>query len=177
MRSVLFALAKVWIFLTGIFRKTHTANKCSHKTKRKGFMKVGENGTIMSMPLTENGSPDYCLDCIGKLSIKCAWCGNDIAIGDPVTLYSPTESFVVPDHAVPYTEGGSKALVGCLGWECAMTGADRAGFWLPGEDGKGRVHRVPTGIEILMRNPNAAALVVHDTHDMVEAMNPTIVSK
>jgi len=174
MRSVLFALEKAWVFFTTIFRKTYTANICGHKTKSTGFMKAGDRVTIMTMPLAENKRPDYCLDCIGKMTIKCAWCSNDITIGSPVTLYTPVDTYEVPDHAVPYTEGGSKALVGCLGWECACSGADRAGFWLPGEDGKGRVHRVPTAIEILMGNPNAKALIVHDTHDMVEAMNPII---
>jgi hypothetical protein len=177
MRSVLFALEMVWVFLTTIFRKTHTANICGHKTKRMGFVKGHERDSILTMPLAENGRPDYCLDCIGKMAIKCAWCSCPISIGEPVTLYTPRDTFEVPDHAVPYTEGGSNALVGCLRWGCAMGGADRAGFWLPGEDGKGRVRRVPTAIEILMGNPDAKALIVHNTHDAVEAMNPTIISK
>lgn len=177
MRSVLFALEKVWIFFSQIFRKTYTANKCGHKTKKKGFMKDGDHTTIMTMPLAESGSPDYCLDCIGKMTIQCAWCDNRISIGSPITLYTSKKPDEMPDHAVPYTEGGSGAFVGCLGWECADTGGDRAGFWLPGEDGKGRVERVPTAIETLMSNPDASALIVHNTHNIAEAVNPTLISK
>lgn len=177
MKTVLFALEKFWIFISSFFRITYTANKCGHKTKRKGFMKDGDHTTIMTMPLAENGSPDYCLDCIGKMTIQCAWCENRINIGSPITLYTPKDSYEVPDHAVPYTEGGSKALVGCLGWECAETGGDRAGFWLPGDDGRGRVQRVPTAFETLIGNPDASMLLVNDTHDIAEAVNPTVISK
>ena len=38
-------------------------------------------------------------------------------------------------------------LVGCLRWECASTGADRMGFWVP----PGIVHRVPSAIEMCMQ--------------------------
>lgn len=177
MRSVLFVLEKIWVFLSSIFRTTYTANKCGHKTKRKGFMNYGEHTAIMTMPLAENGNPDYCLDCIGNMTIQCAWCDNRITIGSPVTLYIPKDSYKVPDYAVPYTEGGSKALVGCLRWECAETGGDRAGFWMPGEDGKGRVQRVPTAFEMLMGNPEASMVLVQNTHDITEAVNPTIINK
>lgn len=111
------------------------------------------------------------------MSIQCAWCGKSIAIGDPVTLYTPEDSYEVPDYAVPYTEGGSKALVGCLRWNCADTGADRAGFWMPGDNGEGKVLRVPNAFETLIRNPGASTVLVRDTHDLAEAVNPTVISK
>ncbi len=175
MRRVLFVLDKLWLQISYLFRTTYTANKCGHKTKLVGPIKDGDGQTIMTMPLAANGSPDYCLDCIGDMSIQCAWCENTITIGSPVTLYTPKDSYQVPDHAVPYTEGGSKALVGCLGWGCAVGGADRAGFWLPGEDGKGHVHRVPTALEILMSNQDAKALIVNDLGSLSEANNPRII--
>lgn len=177
MKSVLFSVNKAWMYFSYLFRPTYTANKCRHKTKRKGLMNSSGNTSIMSMPLAENGKPDYCLDCIGKMTIQCAWCENKITIGSPITLYTPKDSYEVPDHAVPYTEGDSGALVGCLGWECADTGGDRAGFWLPGEDGKGYVQRVPTVFETIMGNPEASALIVNDTHDIAEAVNPTVIPK
>lgn len=126
-----FLLGKIWISMTHPFRPTYTANVCGHKTEQKGFMHEFENITIMQMPLAENGKPDYCLECIGNMSIKCAWCANPISIGSPITLYTPKDTFKVPDYAVAYTENGSKALVGCLGWDCARTGADMCGRWMP----------------------------------------------
>ncbi len=129
------------------------------------------------MPLSENGKPDYCLECIGNMTIQCAWCENLIAIGSPITLYTPAEGYEVPGHAVPYTENSSKAFVGCLGWNCADTGGDRAGFWLPDDDGKGKVHRVPTAIETLMSNPDATMLIIQDTHNVAEAENPKVITK
>lgn len=175
MRKVLFVLEKIWVVLSYIFRTTHTANKCGHKTKKKGFIKDGDHTTIMNMPLAENGHPDYCLDCISKMTIQCAWCENRITIGDPITLYTPNESYNVPDHAVPYTEGGSKALVGCLDWNCGDA-FDRAGFWLPGDGGKGQVQRVPSILETILSNPEAKAVVVNNTHDIAEAAKPAVIT-
>lgn len=176
MRSVLFALEKVWVICSSIFRTTYTANKCLHKTKRKGFMKKGNGVTIMTMPLTENGRPDYCLGCIGEMSIRCAWCGGEITVGKPVTLYIPLDTYEVPDYAVLYEEDGCGFLVGCLRWECDPM-ADRAGFWMPGDNGRGMVERVPTALETLIGNPDAKTLIVHDTYDMTEAMHPHVIKR
>ncbi len=144
---VLFILQSFFTTVASPFRKVHTANICGHKTHKKGFMHDGESTTIMEMPLAENGHPDYCLDCIDKMSIRCAWCGKTITIGSPVTLYIPKKGFKIPDYAVSYGEGEQKALVGCLGWDCAECGADLAGCWVP----PGIVKRVPSPFEIAMQ--------------------------
>jgi len=122
-------------------------------------MHDGEAETIMKMPLTENGNPDYCLKCIGEMSIKCAWCGNPITIGSPITLHTPQKDYEVPEYAVRYTEGGSNALVGCLGWNCAYTGADMCGRWMP----PGKVERMPSPLELCMAS--GGVVIVGDTHD------------
>jgi len=176
MSSILFFLQKLWIRISYVFRVTHTANRCGHQTKQEGFITCGEHTIIMAMPLAENGHPEYCLDCIGNMTIQCAWCDRRIPIGSPITLYIPKESYAVPNHAVCYTEDDSKALVGCLGSECADAGMDRAGFWLPGEDGRGRVQRVPTIMETLLANPHARAVFVRDTHDIAEALSPKVIN-
>ena len=150
MYTVLFKLKKNWVFISSFFRRSYTANKCGHETKSRGLVIAGNRTNIMEMDLEENGNPDYCLDCISKMSIQCAWCGEPITIGNPVTLYTPVKTYEIPEYALLYTEEGSKALVGCLGWDCAETGGDRAGFWLPGNDGRGRVKRVPTAFETLV---------------------------
>lgn len=175
MQHVLLNLVKFWFFVSSIFKKTYTANKCGHKTKSKGVISEGDYTTTIQMPLEENGNPNYCLKCIENMSIQCAWCGDTIGIGSPITLYIPKDTFEVPDYAVSYTEGESKALVGCLGWECAHTGGDRAGFWLPDDEGKGHVYRVPTAIEAVMANGGKSAVFISDISDIEEAKNPTTI--
>ena len=150
MHTVLFTLKKIWILGPLFFRTTYNANRCGHKTRSKGLIKVGDRTNIMEMTLSENGNPDYCLDCISKMSIRCAWCSEPISIGNPITLYTPVKTYKIPEYAVLYTEGGSRALVGCLDLNCADGGGDRAGFWLPGNDGRGRVKRVQTAFETLI---------------------------
>ena len=82
------------------------------------------------------------------MAIRCAWCGGVIFVGDVITLYSPVkkDDFKIPEHAVVYDEEEMQ-LVGCGRITCADTGADYAGFWIPGQDGKGIVKRTPTMIE------------------------------
>ncbi|MDO8486468.1 MAG: hypothetical protein Q7S77_02120 [Candidatus Staskawiczbacteria bacterium] len=90
---------------------------------------------------------EYCADCLVKMSIRCAWCGKSIKIGDPVTLNTPTKkSFQIPSYAVRYGETYPIRLIGCLRWDCADSGADRAGFWVT----PGKVYRVLSPMEMVM---------------------------
>lgn len=114
----------------------YTAVKCGHRTKRSGSVSAFGCTINTKMRRNRDGSVDYCLDCIGKMAIQCAWCGDPIFIGDPITLYTPRGEFKVPEHAVIYNNEPLQ-LVGCLSLNCAETGADRAGFWLPGENTRG----------------------------------------
>jgi len=134
---------------------------CNHQTKREGWITSDSGSYGMRMPLSDNGSPDYCLECIGKMEIKCAWCENPIRIGDPVTLYIPREPNNVPKHAVKYHDD-SKCVVGCLRWNCADSGMDRQGFWTP----PGQVLRVPSPMEMLLADEGGdRAVVVSDLSD------------
>ncbi len=148
----------------------YTATKCGHRTKLAGQVSAFGQTITTKMSMNKSGSVDYCLDCIAKMAIQCAFCGDPIFIGDPITLYTPRDGFQIPDHAVVYREEPLQ-LVGCLGSNCADTGADRAGFWLPGENGKGRVQRVKAAYEGIL----GAKVPVGDTHDIFEAMDPTLV--
>ncbi len=147
MHKIRFRLRVAWLAITYPFRKTYTASVCGHRTKKVGKITSRGESRTMSMPLSENKKPEYCLACIAKMSIRCAWCENSIHIGHPVTLYIPDESYQVPEGAVRYDED-EQCLVGCLGWNCAVSGADRQGFWMP----PGKVLRVPSPIEMLMAN-------------------------
>ena len=187
-------LRKMWLSAPALNPFPYTAAKCGHETKRAGEVTAFEHTTTTKMPLNEEGTVDWCLECLGKMAIRCAWCGDLIFIGDPITLYSPgpragffssgepgeaqearkQEGFVAPDYAVAYCEV-PLTLVGCLGWNCADTGSDRAGFWLPGDDGKGRVQRVQTAYEAILAAEDPSMVVVGNSGDMAEAMNPTLV--
>ncbi len=133
------------VILSHPFRKTYTANICGHPTKKTGRITPFSETLTMSMPLVENGNPDYCLDCISKMSIHCAWCAHPIYIGKPVTLYAPQEHFLLPEHAVRYRDD-PRCFVGCLRRDCSDGGIDRAGFWMP----PGKVHRVPSPLEMVL---------------------------
>ncbi len=153
------------------FRRTKKAAKsgqvanCGHETSAEGQISAHGETTTMAMPRNEAGGFDYCLDCVAAMTIRCAWCGSVIFIGSPVTLYSPKENLAVPDHAVVYSENPLR-LVGCLGWDCADTGADRAGFWMPGDDGLGQVHRVPTAFELMVGDSSISSVMVSDLSDV-----------
>jgi len=142
MTVVYFFVFSVAIFLlVGLifFRKSKLfeATECGHKTKIKDSITAFGRTTITQIPV-RNGKTGYCHRCLEKMAIRCAWCGEPIFIGDPVTLYSPADNkYKIPDYAILYKKEHN-SYVGCLCWECAESGADRGGFWLP----PGKVKRV-----------------------------------
>jgi hypothetical protein len=100
------------------------------------------------------------------MAIRCAWCGNVIFIGDPITLYTPAKKdFSIPEYAKIYTDKPLR-IVGCLRWDCAETGADRAGFWMP----PGKVHRMPTAFEKLMSNDGKGIIICENLTDPTKSM-------
>lgn len=144
--------------------------ECGHATLGEGEISFYGETTFMKMPRNVAGGFDFCLDCIASMSIRCAWCQSTIFIGSPVTLYTPKPDFPVPSHAVVYSDDPLQ-LVGCLGWECAFTGGDRAGFWITdAETGKGRVRREMSPIEMALRE--ARSIMVNDLGDPSE--KPTV---
>ncbi len=145
--NISYTFTVLWLRMTHALRKTYKASKCKHKTKRKGVISSGGEIITMSMPLGEANRPEYCLDCVAKMTIRCAWCGSTIFIGDKVTLYTPKDTFKIPDYAVKYTENESKALVGCLRRNCSITGADMCGEWVP----PGKVRRFPSPTELVLQ--------------------------
>lgn len=158
---------KSYLKKIGLFKEI--VAKCGHETEIKGGVSAfGESGTF-TIPKNDDGTFDYCLDCIRKMTIRCAWCGKPIFIGQPVTLYTPAdENFQIPEHAVIYKENPLR-LVGCLRWNCAQTGADRAGFWIP----PGKVYRTLSPIEqclVSAEEEKQEVIIVGDLHDLKEAM-------
>lgn len=143
----------LWLRATNVFCKTYTASICKHKTKQRGVVKFGRDVVTMSMPYGEDNQPEYCLACIAKMTIRCAWCGLPIYVGDPIILGIPMDEFKVPDYAVRYTENESEALIGCLRWRCGDA-VNMCGRWMP----PGKVERFPSPIEMALNN-NATVLI------------------
>ena len=148
---------------------------CGHWTKMQGVVRVFGKELKVSCKDKRSKVPARCIDCTAAKAILCAWCRSVILPGDPVTLYSPIEEdFEIPPGAVIYNDESRELIrpVGCLGWDCADTGADRAGFWAVNDKGEGYVHRVPTAFELLMNAPSGGVILVQDLRDLGE--EPTI---
>lgn len=118
--------------------------------------------------LPKEKPPEYCLDCLENMTIRCAWCELPIFIGNPVTLYVSPEDIglKLPPGAVVYKEN-PRQVVGCLRMACAQSGADRSGFWVPGADGKAVVLRVMSPLEETLSGRKA--VIVQDLADIGEA--------
>lgn len=112
----------------------YTATVCGHKTRRIGDIDVFGEKRLIKMSRNEDGSVRYCLDCIGKMSIRCGWCGEPIIVGEMVTLYIASKEYKLPPHAVFY-DVEKRTVVGCERMNCAGTGSCYVGRWLPGDDG------------------------------------------
>lgn len=156
-------------FLLGGSMRSAKASICGHKTKLKGEVNAFGSTTTTEMDFPDG--PEYCLDCLGKMAIQCAWCGKAIFIGDPITLKVPNESFEVPEFAVKYRED-PLVLVGCLRGSCTSTIAERAGFWVPALADQGQGHVQPTGSIFAAAMSGGAA--VKDITDPRE--EPTVIA-
>ena len=152
--NIRYQIEKLSLILFGPFTRNYTANKCKHKTKAKGVIRYFGHEDIMRNKFEDNGSPDYCFDCLVKMTIQCTWCGEPITVGSPVCMSIPVDpEYKIPEFAVKHNNG----YVGCLRSSCSDGGMDRNGFWMP----PGEVLRVPTIFEILLHN-NGEAIIIHD---------------
>lgn len=139
----------VWVFVGG----SVIADKCGHPACRTEHMsKRNRKGAVrewtLQMPISANGGVDWCPRCIEDMTPLCPWCGEPIAAGTPITLYSPPDPhFVIPKWTVVYSRKPLR-LVGCGGMHCAESGVDYCGWWEPGDGGDPVLKRYPSGIEI-----------------------------
>jgi len=158
-----------------LFSKRYVAGICKHETKGAGEISAFDETQLIKMPLNDGGVPDFCLDCISKMAIQCAWCGEPITIGSPIALYTPSDlASVKLDLKIHQHNDDPNQFVGCLRWDCAECGGDRAGFWypdtaLPFTCPRGRVHRVASPIEMMLQSSmdggGRGAVVVVDLND------------
>lgn len=123
------------LWITGVNLIRSTATKCGHRVW------IFQND-------------EYCPDCLKQMTVPCAWCGRPIFIDDPITLYRKLSDYRTIENSVALPHDSSR-WVGCMRMDCAESAADRAGMWVPGENGKGEVFRLPTPLEIIFSNPDA----------------------
>lgn len=135
-----------------ILLRDHVATRCGHTTKRRGVLKAFGQQAKVRMPVNELGSVDWCLDCISDLTIRCAFCGNAIFIGEPITLHTPPKTgFQTPAHAYIY-KNIPLLLVGCIACQGdTKTEAHMDYYWTVGDDDRGFVHKVPAGTMLRRR--------------------------
>ncbi len=145
---------------------------CGHKFLPKDEITALGRTITTGVPLDENGSTPYCHCCLAEMVVPCAWCHEPIFIGNPITLYIITEKKLkneygfsdqemeqykkdgeLPDGSIIYkASNGWLTLVGCGYTDCADTGADYSGTWMP----PGKVERFASMIELGMQsNANA----------------------
>jgi hypothetical protein len=159
MNKLRIRLLAVKYYLYKWFGNSYKASVCGHETKL--FSRVSIFGEDYFVKAHKNS--EYCPECLAKMSVKCAWCGETINVGDPITLYSPKkQDFKIPEHAVVYKEEPLQ-LVGCLAFGCALSGGDRSGFWVQ----PGKVYRVASPVEMAFLSKGI--VVVHDLSDITQA--------
>ena len=149
--------------------KPHTKYmaECGHETEIVGTLSKFGKETEMSLLFDDQGKLEICLRCISDATIVCAWCGELILPGSPITLYCTSDEEFKPHEGSAIYEdeenSGVTRYVGCLRWKCAESGADRQGFWvLPG-----KVERCISPLEMAICTEGI--VIVEDLSDRNEA--------
>lgn len=128
--AALVILLVITVISKGIKEKDVIAKKCGHRTKKKGTITAFRDKRRIQIPENEDGSVDYCLGCLQRMTTKCYWCGEPIFIGDPVAIDTPGEEHTPPSSYSVYKKDPLKVIV-CLGYGCGDGAIDRSGFWQP----------------------------------------------
>lgn len=138
---MIFLILAYWRIFRTLKRKTIAC--CGHKTEVKGYLQAFGEKQEIKLIRDKKRTFEYCIDCLGKMTICCAWCGRPIFIGSLITLYTPIDNnFKISEYAVIYKENPLQ-LVGCPRSDCAETGADYCGYWVP----PGKVERFKSMFE------------------------------
>lgn len=133
---VLFGIIVFFYKIVKTIRKKYRENKiivasvCGHKTRISGEICVF--GKMVSVELPADGTR-YCLECLGKMSIQCASCGEAIYPGSGVSSICFADGDLVPEYAVSHPSNDG-AYLGCLSGSCSISGGGFTGHWIiPGE--------------------------------------------
>lgn len=152
---------RILVWFWRITKKTVMAG-CGHKTLVVGTIII--EGQKRVFALDGNAQPECCLDCFQKSIINCAHCGFPIVPGEPITLYEMAEDFVPKEGSRKYGDEYN-CHIGCMRFDCADTGMDRAGFW----EYPGMVRRVQNIYETILADPTIKMAICPDlTKDRVD---------
>jgi len=125
---------------------TYTA-KCGHNTHL--IAKVTAFGETVEMTLepNEDGSLNYCIKCLEKMTLQCPLCEGPIFIDTPIVFYPKKE--------------GIAPFIGCATFYCTTKNpskdADRRFRWIPGKKGKGKAS-IDVNIEMIERKKRCVAM-------------------
>ncbi len=137
------------LFLLNFFsflNKTYGTN-CGHQSKHKVHIEAFGGHTITQIPFTEDGMLEACGDCLKKMAIQCAWCGNVIFIGNTVTVFPANADQKIPSYAVKHDHG----YVGCTRSTCFEQLDEPGKYWAP----PGKVEKYKTALEKFMEEERA----------------------
>lgn len=97
------------------------ATKCGHMTLVSGSVTIFGKRVAFRLPV-KDGKTDYCLDCVGRMTVYCHQCLRPVIVGDELAWTKETAD-------VPAVDGGVYNRYTC----CRKCGSERAGVWvLPG---------------------------------------------
>ena len=130
--GAIFSIMFIQIYIDRRRKRLILATECGHKTRISGEICVFGKAVIIEVSVGKDDATTYCLECLGKMSIRCVSCGEAIYIGDGVEIVRLSPESEIPDYAVPHPhiEG---AYFGCVRMACTC-GAGFAGQWVvPGK--------------------------------------------
>lgn len=106
------------------------ATKCGHKTRISGSVVIFGKHVAFRLPV-KDGQTQYCLECIGKMAVRCASCGEPVIVGDTVTLRAPIAGRRLVESNGCKSDGAGR-YIGC--YRCGHTRSDGVGFLvIPGK--------------------------------------------
>lgn len=140
--------------------RTYVASLCGHTTRLIATVQAFDYKAEVELPQNERQLPMYCASCLGKLSIRCAWCCRPIFVGDPVTLHKTKDDFLVPDESQEFSYAPLR-LVGCMHEDCADISDPMSGFWRIDSRGKCVVGEIEETKAIFSFRFNARRRVIY----------------
>lgn len=124
------------------FRECEASEKERERREREAWI-AGRRLAKCGDDVDSDGGEEieYCSRCLEKMSIRCAFCGEPIFVGDAVGLYAPSGASNLPEFGEPYSLAPLEFIV-CQRAGCAEK-AKPVGIWVPAKSEKpaGRIKK------------------------------------